>query len=498
MRSYDEKTENILHKRDEVLRMKQENKKKAARLGIIAAVLALLVVVSAVAVIASRARREKPVIPTVTDTEAAGTGTNAATEPPETEKTTFNDGVIGENTGSAEYAGEDSYSSSPKGGLIRSDEAAAPSAASPTVDYGYDIPEGMPSENAIDAKAGTITAGEWSDMNNFADWRKLLEKDDWKAVIGSRKIDPSKAVSVKVLDGEAPCFNVPVKLMAGDEVLYSGRTDVNGRVLLFYDVSGNGKAPDKVVAGEAETALEGKNEIEISAAQAGIAVTKLDLMLMIDTTGSMGDELEYIKTELYDVVARVAATDGNISIRCSVNFYRDEGDDYVVKYYDFRSDINECIEQMKKEYAFGGGDYPEAVHTALENAVTGHEWREDAVKLCFFVLDAPPHSEQEIQGVNASLLSSIRKAAELGIRMIPVASSGVDLDTEYLLRSFAVMTGGTYIFITNDSGIGSEHKEAEVGEHTVEYLNECMIRVISEYCGTYTGEKIPYTPTYRQ
>ena len=92
----------------------------------------------------------------------------------------------------------------------------------------------------------------------------------------------------------------------------------------------------------------------------------------------------------------------------------------------------------------------------------------------------------------------MKTAAEQGIRIIPVASSGVDGETEFLLRSWALMTGGTYIFITNDSGIGGGHKEAEVGEHTVEFLNECMIRVACEYCGIYAGEKVPYTPPYHQ
>ena len=221
-------------------------------------------------------------------------------------------------------------------------------------------------------------------------------------------------------------------------------------------------------------------------------------MLMIDTTGSMGDELEYIKAELYDVVERVAKADESLSIRVSVNFYRDEEDDYVVKYYDFRTDINDCIAQLKEQHADGGGDFPEAVHTALDNAVAGHKWREEAVKICFIVLDAPPHSESEIQGVNAELLKTVKAAAEQGIRIIPVASSGVDGETEFLLRSYALMTGGTYVFITDDSGVGYGHKEAEVGEHTVEYLNECMIRIVCEYCGIYTGEKVPYTPPAAQ
>lgn len=45
----------------------------------------------------------------------------------------------------------------------------------------------------------------------------------------------------------------------------------------------------------------------------------------------------------------------------------------------------------------------------------------------------------------------------------------------------AILTSGTYVFITNDSGIGNEHLEASVGEYEVELLNKLMIRLIQEY-----------------
>jgi hypothetical protein len=101
----------------------------------------------------------------------------------------------------------------------------------------------------------------------------------------------------------------------------------------------------------------------------------------------------------------------------------------------------------------------------------------------FFVLDAPPHSESEIKGINTRMTETVKMAAEKGVRIIPVASSGVDTETEFLLRSWAVMTGGTYTFLTNHSGVGNDHLEPTIGQYKVEKLNECMIRIICEYCG---------------
>ncbi len=512
MRSYDERAKNILEKRDEAEKANEIKRRKAARLGVIAAVLVLAIVGATIfAVIASKAKSDNVVpgngIPA--DTVPAGTSSNVPADTKAETKEGYNDGVIGENTGAA--AGEviDGLSYSGRDGVIKG--GAAPTEASPSAEHYYDSAaeadyEGeyideiidYPDSNGIDAKAGTLTAGEWKDADNIADWQKLLSGTDFSSYVGSRKLDTTNVITVKVVDGENACCNVTVKLLSGEEVIYTAKTDINGNAYLFGNITGNEKTADAVAVGEEKIALDGKTELTVNASDAGIKVTALDLMLMIDTTGSMGDELEYIKAELYDVVARVAEAGQNISIRVSVNFYRDEGDDYVVKYYDFREDVNECIEQLKEQYANGGGDYPEAVHTALDNAVSGHNWREEAVKLCFIVLDAPPHSESEIQGINAELLKTVKAAAEQGIRIIPVASSGVDAETEFLMRSYAIMTGGTYVFITDDSGIGGGHKEADVGEHTVEYLNECMIRIACQYCGIFTGEIIPYTPPYHQ
>ena len=498
MKTYDERAKDILQKRDEKIKENEQKRKKATRLIVILAAAVLTVAVAAVAVAAGIKGNTAPQI----KDEPANTDNTTVNAPGKTPgDTAYNDGVIGGNP-SAEPSGD--YFDGPR--YEKSDEMIKSGAlefsvpdASPSIEGDFEYAEGYPeSETNAATKAGTLTAGEWKDAAALNDWRELLKKSEWDTCAKNRKINAADIISVKVLDGEAPCYNVTVKLLSGENVLFTAKTDIEGKANLFYNIMTAGEQPDAVQIGENKISLDGKKEIEANAEGSGINVTALDLMLMIDTTGSMGDELEYIKTELKDVVERVAKAGQNISIRVSVNFYRDEGDDYTVKYYDFREDINDCLAQISDQYAFGGGDYPEAVHTALENAVTGHKWREDAVKLCFFVLDAPPHTENEVQGVNSSLIKSVKAAAEQGIRIIPVASSGVDVDTEFVTRTFSVMTGGTYIFITNHSGIGGNHKEAEVGEHTVEYLNECMIRVACEYCGIYTGEKIPYTPTYHQ
>ena len=387
----------------------------------------------------------------------------------------YNDGIIGENKHYDRKKRESVYP-------YESDaleEAVAADKTDAVDGWHYEH-----TENNIDPQAGLLTAGEWKDRDNLTEWFEKSADEKWIAELSSRGFYSANVFPVHIVFNGSDVYNIGVNLLDNDNnVLYTAVTDVNGMAYLFCPDDKLGDL--KISVGETirlvtEADLGIVSEIDSNTASSELK--ELDLMLMIDTTGSMGDELEYLKAELADVVNRVAE-DTAFAIRVSVNFYRDEGDEYVVKYFDFRDDVKECVDQMSEQYAYGGGDYPEAVHTALDNAINGHQWNEDAIKLCFLVLDAPPHTADEIQDVNSSLMESILKAAELSIRIIPVASSGVDLPTEIDLRSFAIMTGGTYIFLTNDSGIGNDHLEASVGEFTVEPLNDCMVRIINEYCG---------------
>ena len=72
---------------------------------------------------------------------------------------------------------------------------------------------------------------------------------------------------------------------------------------------------------------------------------------------------------------------------------------------------------------------------------------------------------------------------DAGVRIIPVASSGINKETEFLLRSMSISTGGRYVFLTDDSGIGGGHIEPTVGDYDVEKLNDLMVKVATEYIG---------------
>lgn len=339
--------------------------------------------------------------------------------------------------------------------------------------------------------AGQLTAGEWNDNENWNAWVSLYQShEDWENYREEWDIDFDIRCEVTVTAFGAPIEGAIVSQNHCDTSgMFNAVTDNKGKAYLFLkaceddeqhyldiyynDVHTTIKNVDLKASGEYTvdlTDLISQHEV--------IDYNTLELMLVIDTTGSMADELEYIQTELEDVVKRVKSDNANIPIRISVNFYRDEGDEYVVRDFDFTEDIDEVTAALMAQYADGGGDTPEAVHTALGNAINDHEWSKNTTKLMFLVLDAPPHSDSQIID---SVNHYVNAAANDGIRIIPVASSGVDKSTEYLLRTMAFRTGGTYTFLTNHSGIGGDHIEPTIGDYEVEKLNDLMVRVISEY-----------------
>lgn len=348
-------------------------------------------------------------------------------------------------------------------------------------------------EPTVAPHAGLLTAGEWNDNVHMDFLRNLLangQEQNYKEFFKAWNLCPFNRLTVHVTDTDgADLQNISVTaLNAAGSPVGSACTNNHGVAYIFYNLTDNTEEiPASVNVQYGDLAMNSEvmsidlmdeSVLEISFADAERKPKQLDLMMVVDTTGSMGDEIRYLQTELEDVIERVSRNNANLPIRLSVNFYRDMDDDYVVKSHPFSSNIDEQMAYLRVEYADGGGDYEEAVELALEDAVNNHDWSEDSTKIMFLVLDAPPHNASDIR---ASLASTLADAAAKGIRIIPIASSGVDKSTEFLLRTFAMVTGGTYTFLTNDSGIGGDHIEPTIGSYDVEYLNDLMVRIIDEY-----------------
>ncbi len=342
------------------------------------------------------------------------------------------------------------------------------------------------------AGAGVLTAGEVNDFGKWKLWPDIAQKDlsEWRQ---HWQINPQERYSVQVItDDGFPVVGVPVLLKdSRDSLLWQAQSDNTGKCELWnnlFAAAGAEKVASlqAVVDGKTYTVSrptvfhDGINSIRVRRPCQVPAV--VDIAFVVDATGSMGDEIQYLQAELGDVIAQAKNSLASSTIHLGSVFYRDAGDEYVTRKTDISPNIQQTLDFIHDQQADGGGDFPEAVDKALAVAMNELTWTPDAkARLLFLILDAPPHEDPQVL---ASLQQSIRKAAAQGIRLVPITASGIDKSTEYLMRAMALATNGTYVFLTNDSGVGNTHIKPTTDKFDVELLNTLLVKLIAKYAYT--------------
>ena len=375
------------------------------------------------------------------------------------------------------------------GAFYEEGKAAAPGsapAAAPEEGEADDpvvIDDPVPPDEPIQSAEGLkLTAAEWNDNQNWPFFTNLVNAGTIS--FPSFGLDPRNRLELLVTDAaKAPLANETVTLLdAEGQALWTARTDRNGTAYLFWD---EGQTPARVRCGEASAEVQAPTPSEdpqgkpvmkplesltLELSLAAPAQTGLQVLFIVDTTGSMTDEIAYLQKDFSAIAERV----GSDGVRWAVSFYRDEGDDYVTRHSEFTSDVAEVQRKINAEYADGGGDTPEAVAQVLTECLTDRsDWDENCAKLAFLIFDAPPH-----EGTDAALRAAVKAAAEKGIKLIPVVASNAERDTELFGRALAILTNGTYVFLTDDSGVGDSHLEPIVGDYEVELLQDLIVRLI--------------------
>ena len=353
-------------------------------------------------------------------------------------------------------------------------------------DYSMHSKESKDGQGGIQPQGGLVTAGEWNDLDNWAFYQKTLMKEPFKGFPDDWQMYTNHRIAVAITAKNKPAANATVTLFRNDTPIWTAKTDNLGRAELWVGAFQKEK--------ELNTALLRLKVNEQWVSTAAISETQVNrialdetlpsptnlvqIAFMVDATGSMGDELEFLKMDLKKVINEVQKTNTQLKISTATVFYRDEGDEYVVKHSPFTEDINQTTEFISQQRADGGGDFPEAVDKALVQ-LNQLQWQPEArTRIAFLVLDAPPHNKP---AVISSIQYSVKTAAASGIKLIPVVASGIDKTTEFLMRFIAMYTNGTYVFITDHSGIGNKHLEPSVGEYQVEKLSDLMVRLIKKY-----------------
>lgn len=341
-----------------------------------------------------------------------------------------------------------------------------------------------------DVSYGMLTAGEVNDFSKFTQWEDLSAttlsamRNKWSiAPNGRYTLDLQTKSGLPIADAV-----VILKRKSGS-VLFRARTDNTGKAELWAALD----AQDTLTTGRMilEVFHQGRMFRVDRAKPFGQGMNRLvldvpcsrndnvDVAFVVDATGSMQDELDYLRAEMNDIIFRSKQIGDRLNFRFANVFYRDEGSNeaYLTRSMDFTRVLSAAVNFISDQRADGGGDTPEAVDVALDSAINRLSWSAEArTRIIFLVLDAGPHPGKE-----AKMQELVRQAAGKGIRIVTVAASGIDKGTEYLMRTLALGTNGTYTFLTDHSGIGAPHIEPTTDHYDVESLNNLLVRVMKSY-----------------
>ena len=336
---------------------------------------------------------------------------------------------------------------------------------------------------------GQLTAGDWDDNLNFGVFQAWIAQPP----TGFAPHPSADRVVITVRDEEGvaiPNARVTVKSATGTRLEAPTATD--GRLLFLptFDGAGAGEsftvtvAPPPGQPGTAHTtAVEGSAWNLTLPGGRGVLPSALDVAFVVDTTGSMNDELSYLKAELRGIVDSVRESFPQVSPRFALVVYRDIGDEYVVRSFDFTDNLDTFRQQLAAQSSGGGGDMPEAMERGL-GAIHQLSWRPgNAARLTFLVADAPSHTAK-----HADFVREAHRARLAGIKVYPVAASGTTPEAEYQLRIAAQLTLGRYLFLTDDSGIGNPHAEPHIPCYQVQLLKHLLTRALSSEL---EGRRVP-------
>jgi len=237
---------------------------------------------------------------------------------------------------------------------------------------------------------------------------------------------------------------------------------------------------------------------------------KADIVFVFDTTGSMGGEIDEMKSIAKEFADRL--TSSGIDYRLGLTEYRDYdldcgGDSACGGSEDFPYKVyNEGVltgnSATFKAWIDGlglgwGGDEPEAVLAAMIHTVDDQQWRGgDAAKVIVLITDAPAHPDGDCCNQEGETLGgAISYLAANGVKVYAIGPE------EESIQKMAFETGGKFYLIR--SGLTLEPILEDIagiisctfGIDGIVLCDEGALEVAVELKGR-DGTTIPYRPGY--
>ena len=169
---------------------------------------------------------------------------------------------------------------------------------------------------------------------------------------------------------------------------------------------------------------------------------RIEVVFVLDTTGSMSGLIQAAKEKIWSIATTMASAQPAPEIRMGLVAYRDRGDAYVTKVVDLSSDLDSIYATLMDFQAAGGGDGPESVNQALNDALNKISWSQDGqvYKTVFLVGDAPPHMDYANE---VKYPQTLKQAEQHGI-VVNTVQCGQSSETQQAWQQIAMLGTGDY------------------------------------------------------
>jgi hypothetical protein len=300
------------------------------------------------------------------------------------------------------------------------------------------------------APSPAVKAGEWDDNANYREFQRWLGAE---SALPFHHVDVSHRQFIVVRDADGkgvPRCAVSITDTQGGHV--SLTTTTSGRAMLFPHAEG--LVSDTLTAtaqcqGGAASAVfsaaesDGVVDLKLAVKRRMPATRDVDVAFILDTTGSMGEEIAAVKATLQKVAASLSTA--HVRLRVGLVEYKDRTDEFVTRVYPMSTDVAAFSQKVAGLSASGGGDMPESVNEGLHVGLSGLTWSPNAIaRFAFLIGDAPPHLDYPN---DFDYAADMRDAARRGIQIFTVAASGMDDLGQVVWRQVAQYTGGTNLFV---------------------------------------------------
>ncbi len=316
------------------------------------------------------------------------------------------------------------------------------------------------------------------------------------------EIPVSERIVLNVTDKAGkPVANAKVKVADGSSTLCEGVTYPDGTFLFFPAQYAAGISRYKVsvtaigAKADVEIQRDGKREIpvQLQAARPEYKSVPLDILFILDTTGSMSEEIARLKATIEIINLNLTSLPSKPKVRFGMVLFRDRGDAYVTKLVQLTSDLEKFRRELSTVNADGGNDTPEDTQAALREAVKSAAWDPNGARLAFLITDAPPHLDYPDE--TYTYVDGAKDAGKAGIKVFTVGTGSLDLQGEFILRQISQYTYAKYIFLTyGEKGESEGGVTGSVSHHTganfqTDKLEAIIIKFAREEISYFTGQK---------